>query len=108
MRYYRKIPKKPSGKDLLVKLRAIFDITRLREIADLANRLGFESSEITALKQFPKLADPIIVRGNEKPALVTDSPGEIRKDRYRILYIYNYEEDRKFLFIIHLLNNRYK
>jgi len=86
MRYYREIPKKPSGKDLLAKPRPILDTTRLREMADLANHLGFESSEITALKQFPKSADPLIVRGNEKPTLVTDSPGEIRKDRYGMLY----------------------
>jgi len=82
MRYHCEIPKKPSGKDLLAKPRAILDTMRLREMADLANRLGFESSEITALKQFPKSANPTIVRGNEKPALVTDGPGEIRKDRW--------------------------
>ena len=32
---------KPSGKDLLVKLMAIFNITSLRKIANLTNRLGF-------------------------------------------------------------------
>ncbi len=50
MRYYYKVPKKPSGKDLLVKPRAILDTTISREIADLTNYLGFKSSEITALK----------------------------------------------------------
>ena len=108
MRYHREIPKKPSGKDLLAKPRATLDTTRLREMADLANRLGFESSEITALKQFPKSADPTLVRGNEKPALITDGPGEIRKDRCGIPHTQNYEEDRKFLFITHLLDNRYE
>ena len=77
-------------------------------MADLANRLGFESSEITALKQFPKSVDPIIVRGNEKPALIIDSLGEIRKDRYGIQHTQNYEENRKFLFITYLYNDRYK
>ena len=77
-------------------------------MADLANRLGFESSEITALTQFLKLIDLIIVRGNKKPAIIMDSPGEIRKDRCGILYTQNYEEDRKFLFITHLYNNRDK
>jgi len=108
MRYYREIPKKPSGKDLLAKPRAMLDTTRLREMADLANHLGFESSEITALKQFPKSADPPIVRGNEKPALVTDGSGEISKDRCGMPHAQNYEEDRKFLFITHLHDNRYE
>ena len=108
MRYHREIPKKPSGKDLWAKPRATLDTIRLREMADLANRLGFESSEITALKQFPKSADPTLVRGNEKPALITDGPGEIRKDRCGIPHTQNYEEDRQFLFITHLLDNRYE
>ena len=106
MRYHREIPKKPSGKDLLAKPRAILDTTKLREMADLANRLGFESSEITALKQFSKSADSTIVSGNEKPALVTDGPGEIRKDRCGMPHTQSYEEDRKFLFITHLHEDR--
>ena len=108
MRYHCEIPKKPSGKDLLAKPRAMLDTTRLREMADLANRLGFESSEITALKQLPKSADPTLVRGNEKPTLVTDGPGEIRKDRCGMPHAQNYEENRKFLFITHLHDNRYE
>ena len=92
----------------MAKPRARLDTIRLRQMADLASRLGFESSEITALTQFPKSIDPIIVRGNKKPAIVTDSPGEIRKDRYGMPYTQNYEEDRKFLFITHLHDDRDK
>jgi len=106
MRYHCEMPKKPSGKDLLAKPRAMSDTTRLREMADLANRLGFESPEITALKQFSKSADPTIVEGNERPALVTDDPGEIRKDRCGMPHVQNYEEDHKFLFITHLYDDR--
>ena len=106
--YHCEIPKKPNGKDLLAKPRATLDTTRLREMADLASLLGFESSKITALKQFPKSADPTLVREDEKPALITDGPGEIRKDRCGIPHTQNYEEDRQFLFITHLLDNRYK
>ncbi len=106
MRYHCEIPKKPSGKDLLAKPRAMSDTTRLREMADLADCLGFESSEITALKQFSKSADPTIVGGNERPALVTDGPGETRKDRCGMPHVQNYEEDRKFLFITHLHDDR--
>ncbi len=50
MRYYYKVLKKPSGKDLLVKLRAILDTIISREIANLTNYLGFKSSEIAELK----------------------------------------------------------
>jgi len=106
MRYHCKVPKKPSGKDLLAKPRAILDTTTSREMADLANYLGFKSSEITALKQFPTSADPTIVRGNERPAFVTDSPGEPRKDRCGTPHVQNYKEDRKFLYITHLLDDR--
>ena len=106
MRYHCEIYKKPSGRDLLAKPRATLDTTRLREMADLANRLGFESSEIAALKKFPKSADPTVERGNEKPALVTDGPGEIRKDRCGMPRAQSYEEDRKFLFINHLHDER--
>ena len=106
MRYHCEIPQKPSGKDLLAKPRARLDTMRLREMADLANRLGFESSEITAFTQFPKSTDPMIVRGNEKPAIVTDGPGEIRKDRCGMPHTHNYEEDRQFLFITHLHDDR--
>ena len=69
------------------------------EIADLANHLGFESSEITALKQLPKSADPSRVRRNARPTLVTEGPGEIKKDRCGLLHVLNYEEDCKFLFV---------
>ncbi len=81
MRYHREIPKKPSRSDILAKPRAMLDTARLREMADLANHLGFESSEITTLKRFPKSAGPTKLRGNERPALVTEGSGEIKKDR---------------------------
>lgn len=72
-------------------------------MADLANCLGFKLSNITTLTQFPKSTDPIIVRGNEKPAIVKDGPGEIRKDRCGMPHTQNYEENRKFLFITHYM-----
>ena len=102
MRYHREIPKKPCRNDILAKPRAMLDTARLREIADLANHLGFESSEITALKQLPKSADPSRARRNARPILVTEGPGEIKKDRCGLPHVPNYEEDRKFLFITNL------
>lgn len=106
MRYHCEMPRKLSEKDLLAKPRAMLDTTRLREMTDLANRLGFESPEITALKQFSKSADSTIVGGNERSALVTDGSGKIRKDRCGMSHVQNYEEDRKFLFITHLYDDR--
>lgn len=106
MRYHCEVPKKLCEKDLLAKPRAILDTTTSREMANLANCLGFESSDIIALKQFPKLANPTIVRGNERPALVTNDLGEPRKDRCETPHVQNYEEDRKFLYITHLHDDR--
>ena len=108
MRYHCEILKKPNGKDFLAKSKATLDTIRLRKMADLASRLGFKSSEITALKQFLKSVDPTLVREDEKPTLIMDGPEEIRKDRCGILHTQNYEEDRQFLFITHLLDNRYE
>lgn len=50
MRHYKDIPRKPSSKDLLARPAAIAQTSRLRELADLAQRLGFQSSDITALQ----------------------------------------------------------
>ena len=95
-------------KDLLSKLRAMLATTTLREMADLANHVRSESSEITALKQTPKSADPLTIRRNKKHALVIDGPGEIRKDRYEMPHAQTYEDDRKSMFITYLYDNRYE
>ncbi len=87
MRYYCKVSKKLSGKNLLAKSRAILDITILREITDLANCLRFELFEIILLKQFLKLTDLTIARENKRSALVTNSLEKFRKDRCKTLYI---------------------
>jgi len=108
MRYHREILKKFNEKDLLTKLRAMLDTTRLREMVDLANYLRFESFEIIVLKQFSKLIDLTIVRENEKLAFVTNDLEKIRKNKCEILHAQNYEKDRKFLFITHLHNDKDK
>jgi len=106
MRYYREIPKKPSGKSLLAKPRAMVDTTKLREMADLADQLGFESPEIAALKQYSKSEESVMVTQNDRPLLVTDGPGEARQERCGMPHIQSYEEDRKYLFISHLHDDR--
>ncbi len=86
MRYYREILKKLNEKNLLTKSRAMLDITRLREMIDLANYLEFKSFKIIVLKQFSKLVDLTIVKGNEKLAFVTNDLEKIRKNRCEILH----------------------
>ncbi len=108
MRYYREISKKFSEKNLLAKPRTMLDTTRLREITNLVNLLRFESFEIIALKQFLKLIDSTIVKGNERFAFVTNDLEEIRKNRCEMPHAQNYEENRKFLFITYLHENRDK
>ena len=106
MRYHCEILRKPSGKDLLTKSRVRLNTMRLRQMTDLVNHLRFESFEIIVLTQFSKSTDPMIVRENEKPAIVTNDSGKIRKDRCEMPHTQNYEEDRKFLFITHLHDDR--
>ena len=105
MRYYREIPKKPSSKDLLARPTAAVDTTKLREMTDLADRLGFESFEITALRDYSK-SDLTMAAGNDIPFLVTDGPEEARRDRCGTPHIQSYEEDRRFLFMVHLRDDR--
>jgi len=106
MRYHREIPRRSSGKDLLAKPTVILNTAKLREMADLADRLGFESPEIRALQQYPRSQETAVATGNNRPVLVTDGPGETRRERCGMPYIQSYEEDRKFLFITHLHDDR--
>jgi len=47
------MPRDLKGKELLARYTTNADRTVLREFANLAERLGFESLEITALKEYP-------------------------------------------------------
>ena len=106
MRYYRQIPKKPSGRAVLAKPAFTLDTTKLHEMADLADQLGFRSSEISALKQYSKPADAVMVIESGKPLLIMDGPGETKKERCGMPHIQNHEQDLKFLFITHLHDDR--
>lgn len=106
MQYYCKIPKKPSRKSLLAKSRAMVDTTKLHEMADLTDQLGFESSEIAALKQYLKSEESVMVTQNNRPLLITDGSGEARQERCEMPHIQSYEEDCKYLFISHLHDDR--
>ena len=108
MYYHCKILKKLSEKDHLIKSKVSLDTIRLHQMTDFVNYLRFELFKITALTQFLKLTDLIIVRENKKPVIIINSLEKIRKDRYKMSYTQNYKENHKFLFIIHLYDNRNK
>ncbi len=106
MRFYRDIPKKPTGKELLARSIPTVNTSSLREMADLASRLGFESAEISALREHPKSADLTGLSANHRPSLVTEGPGEAPKYRCGISPVEDYEENRKYMFIPYLHDNR--
>ena len=106
MRYYREVPKKPSGKNLLARPTVTVDITKLGKIANLANRLGFKSFKVTALIEYPSSAELDAATGNNRPVLVTVGPKEIKKERYGMPRIQSYYDDRKFLFVTYLYDDR--
>ena len=108
MRHHREIPKKPTGKDLLARPTPPVDTARLREMADLATRLGFQSSEISALREYPKSANSAVTTESHSPFLVTDGPGEAERCRCGIRRTQDYEENRQYMFIRHLHDNRYE
>jgi len=104
MRHYLQMPREPKGKELLARLMVNTEETVLRDFADLADRLGFESPEITALKQCPKSTVARARSERSKPLLVTDGAGEIKKRRCGLPRVEDYVEDGEFLFVNHLHN----
>ena len=79
---------------------------KLCQMIDLINRLKFESFEIIVLTQLSKSTNLIILKENEKLTIITNDSKEIKKDKYKILHIPNYEQNRKFLFITHLHDDK--
>lgn len=71
-------------------------------MADLASRLGFESAEISALREHSKSADFAGLSVNHRPSLVTEGPGEAPKHRCGISPVEDYEENRKYMFMPYL------
>ncbi len=102
MRHYLQMPRDLKGKDLLARHTTIADRTVLREFADLAEHLGFESPEITALKEYPRARDARNTSENPKPLLVTDGVGVKKKRRCGLPSVEEYVEDSESLFVNHL------
>jgi len=106
MRHYLDMPKESNGNDLLARLTIKADKTVLRGFADLADRLGFESPKITALKRYPRSTAAIISPSQSNPLLITDGPGELRKRRCGLPRKENYENDSRFLFLDNLHDDK--
>ena len=102
MRNYRRIPKKPSGKDLLAKPTLEVDKTVLREFADLARNLGFHSPEINEMQNFPAPATTEAASVHPTPILVADGPGVSKGSRSGMPRVQAYNDERQFLALDHL------
>ena len=104
MRHYLQMPRDLKGKELLARHTTNVDQTVLHEFADLAERLGFESAEITALKENPQTRDARNSSETSKPLLITDGAGVKKKRRCGLPSVEEYTKDSEFLFINHLHN----
>ena len=102
MRHYLQMPRDLKGKELLARHTTDADRTVLREFADLAECLGFESPEIIALKEHPQARNARDPSESSKPLLVTDGAGVKKKRRCGLPRVEEYVEDRESLFINHL------
>ena len=96
------MPRDLKGKELLARHTTNADRTVLREFADLAERLGFQSPEITALKEHPGARDSRNPSENSKPLLVTDGVGVKKKRRCGLPSMEEYVEGSESIFVNYL------
>lgn len=99
MRYYRDISKKLIKKNLLTRSTSIVNVTRLRQIINLARQLSFEFSKINTLRKHSRSIDFTTTTKNHRSSLVTDDSKKVKRFRCDISRIENYEENRAYLFI---------
>ncbi|KAI9769847.1 MAG: hypothetical protein M1840_003841 [Geoglossum simile] len=101
MHHLYNMPQESKKDDRVMKSTVNVDKTVLRRFADLAERLGFESPEITNLKQYP---NSTTVRDPEQsgPLLVTPGPGLARDHRCGPPRARDFEEDHRSIFIRYL------
>ena len=106
MRYYPYLLRETVREDVVKQATAKANPAVLRRLADLASRLGFNSPEITALKQYPSSSAVQENDEQSRPLLVTTSPGLTRAQRYGKPHSRAFKEDRNFLFIDYLHDKR--
>jgi hypothetical protein len=105
MRYFADMPKEPVMEDRVIQPAAMADRAVLRRFADLADELGFSSPRIKRLQQYP----PALTeqsRPSEDSPLVTSGSGVRIAHRCGTPRRPRFNQDRKFLFIDHLHDER--
>ena len=105
MRHFVEIPRTPSKEDVLGKARPVADTAVLSQYANLATRLGFESSKIVDLITGPHILDPADQPGSPPPQ-VSSGCGEDIEHRCEVPRLTAFEEDRDSLFVHNLDNDR--
>ena len=99
MRNFLDMPQELHDENLLAIPKKEADKGRLRRFAELAQRLGFESPEITMLKENPHSTTEGATNIPSKPVLVTSGNGVIKKRRCGLPATGTYKEDSRFLYL---------
>lgn len=97
MRNFLATPKEPQGENIRAIPKKEADKAVLRKFAELAQWLGFESLEITTLKEYLHSTPAAPTHTPSKPVLVTSGRGEIKSRRCGLPRKQTYEEDSEFL-----------
>jgi len=105
MRHHQDLPRTPVKKNPLTTPRAKVDRGVLHRSAVLAGQWGFDSPEIMDLKAHPT---PSVIQDAPEsvPLLVTTGPGVIKRQRCGIPRTDSFEDDRKYLFLNKLCEER--
>jgi hypothetical protein len=105
MRHHQDLPRTPVKKNPLTTPRAKVDRGVLYRSAVLAGQWGFDSPEIIDLKAHPT---PSVIQDAPEsvPLLVTTGLGVIKRQRYGIPRTDSFEDDRKYLFLNKLYEER--
>ena len=99
MRNFLDMPKEPHGENIRAIPNKEADKGTLRKFAELAQRLGFESPEISVLKEYPYSTRMTATDIPSKPVLVTTGSGEIKSQRCGLPRKRTYAEDSGFLYL---------
>ncbi|KAH6704325.1 hypothetical protein BKA61DRAFT_618366, partial [Leptodontidium sp. MPI-SDFR-AT-0119] len=102
MRYYPAMPADRVKEDPVQTAATKPDPAVLRSLADLAYDLGFDTPQISALKQYPGLRTVRLDSSSSLPLHVTSGRGVATPARSGIPRTEAYKEDRDSLFVTHL------
>ncbi|KIV81283.1 hypothetical protein PV11_03480 [Exophiala sideris] len=108
MRHFVEIPREPISDDVTVRPRVKANRATLRQFAELAIRVGFESPEVRRLLDTEELLGSSIAPELSRPLLVTSGPGEKLHRRCGLPNLDTFQDDKNFLFLHHLHNQQDK